>query len=89
MGGLNGLQKKDDVSLHSSCHHSYLLQDRMILQQLKQAYMQLLHVLIVAAITNIGFYILFGRYWALVLHHDPDREILFQLLIRWVESDEL
>ena len=61
----------------------------MIQQQLKAAYTCLLHVLISSVITYTGIYILFGRYWTLVLHHDPDREIVLQLLFGWIDSDEL
>ena len=46
-------------------------------------------MLISIVVTYIGIYIIFGSYWALEVHHDPDREILLQFLFGWIETDEL
>ena len=75
--------------MHSSCHHNYLLQDRMTQQQLQAAFTCLRNVLISTVVTYIGLYIIFGTYWTLELHHDPEREILLQFLFGWIETDEL
>ena len=61
----------------------------MIQHRLEQAYTCLLNVLIATIITYIGIYLLYGCYWTLELHHDPDREILIQFLLGWIEADEL
>ena len=61
----------------------------MIRNRLEQAHVRLLHVSIATVITYIAIYLLFGRYWTLELHRDPDREILINFLLGWVEADEL
>ena len=61
----------------------------MIQVCLEQAYKCVLSVFISTVITYIGFYIIFGRYWTLHLHHDPDREILLNFLLGWIDADEL
>ena len=75
--------------MHSSCHHNYLLQDRMTQQQLQAAFTCIRNVLIATVVTYIGIYIIFGSYRTLVWHHDPDREVLLQFLFGWIETDEL
>ena len=60
----------------SSCHHNYLFQDRMTQQQLQAAFTCIRNVLISLVITYVGLYLLFGQYWTLELHYDPNREIL-------------
>ena len=73
----------------SSCHHNYHSQDRMTQQQLQAACTCLRNVLISTVVTQIAFYIIFGVYWTVEAHHDPDREILLQFLFGWIETDEL
>ena len=46
-------------------------------------------MLISIVVTYIGIYIIFGSYWTLEVHHDPDREILLQFLFGWIETAEL
>ena len=61
----------------------------MTQQQLQAALTCIRNVLISIVVTYIGIYIIFGSYWTLEVHHDPDREILLQILFGWIETDEL
>ena len=60
-----------------------------ILHHLKETYTYVLIIIIGVFITYILEYIFFGRYWTCHLHNDPDREILLNFLLEWIDTNEL
>ena len=61
----------------------------MTQQQLQAAFTCILNVLISLIVTYVGLYLLFGQYYTLEVHYDPDREILLQFIFGWIEVEEL
>ena len=61
----------------------------MTKQQLQAAFTCIRNVFISLVITYVGLYLLFGQYYTLEVHYDPDRETLLQFIFGWIEVEEL